>query len=118
MFFYQQISLSSFIFLASIDIIYLVSVSVNSIAVSISSFCHTYILYLSNICHLNDSILRTFGALGMVMNREVAKNDMRLRASKLVGMSKTVSLAVSNKRRRLICSTIVWPSHKSIICGK
>lgn len=54
------------------------------------------------MCHLNDSMLRTFGALGISMNREVAKNEMRLRASKFAGMSIAESLTVSNKRKRLI----------------
>ena len=63
--------------------------------------------------HLSESILRTCGAVGMFMNREVEKNDMRLRASKLVGTSIALSLTVSSKRRRLICYETVW----SLTCG-
>lgn len=47
--------------------------------------------------YLNDNILRTLGATGMSMNREVAKKEMRCRASKLVGISIAFSLVVSNK---------------------
>lgn len=57
--------------------------------------------------HLNDSMLRTFGALGIFMNREVEKNDMRLLASKFAGISIAVSFTVSNKRKRLICAKTV-----------
>ena len=46
---------------------------------------------------LNDSIFCTSGALGISIKREVAKNEMRLRASKFAGMSIAVSLTVSNK---------------------
>lgn len=46
---------------------------------------------------LNDIIFRTFGALGISMKREVAKNDIRLRASKFAGMSVAVSSTVSSK---------------------
>lgn len=53
--------------------------------------------------YLNGIILCTFGASGISVNREVAKNDMRLRASKFAGMSIAVSLMVSNKWKRLIC---------------
>lgn len=56
-----------------------------------------------HIIDLNDSILRTLGASGISANREVAKNDMRLRASKFAGTSIAVSLIVSNKWKRLIC---------------
>lgn len=45
----------------------------------------------------NGIILCTFGASGISVNREVAKNDMRLRASKFAGTSIAVSLTVSNK---------------------
>lgn len=47
--------------------------------------------------HLNDNILRTFGALGMSIKREVAKNDIRLLASRFDGIYIAVSLTVSNK---------------------
>lgn len=53
--------------------------------------------------HLNDNILRTFGALGMFIKREVAKNEIRLRASKFEGIYIALSLTVSNKWKRLIC---------------
>lgn len=53
--------------------------------------------------HLNDSILRTFGALGIFINREVAKNDIRLLASRFDGIYIAVSSTVSNKRKRLTC---------------
>lgn len=53
--------------------------------------------------HLNDSMFRTSGALGISINREVEKNDRRLLASKFTGRSIAVSLTVSNKRKRLIC---------------
>lgn len=46
---------------------------------------------------LNDIIFRTLGALGISMKREVAKNDIRLRASKFAGMSVAVSSTVSSK---------------------
>lgn len=52
---------------------------------------------------LNDIIFRTLGALGISMKSEVAKNDIRLRASKFTGMSVAVSSTVSNKWKRLIC---------------
>lgn len=51
----------------------------------------------------NGIILCTFGASGISVNREVAKNDMRLRASKFEGTSIAVSFTVSNKWKRLIC---------------
>jgi hypothetical protein len=41
--------------------------------------------------------LYTFGASGIFVNKEVAKNDMRRRASKFTGMSIVVSLTVTNK---------------------
>lgn len=47
-------------------------------------------------------MLRTFGARGISINKEVAKNDIRLRASRFEGMSIAVSLTVSSKRKRLI----------------
>lgn len=53
---------------------------------------------------LNDSIFRTLGALGISINREVAKNDIRLLASKFAGMSIAASLTVSSKWKRLICN--------------
>ena len=46
---------------------------------------------------LNDSIFRTLGALGISIKREVAKKEIRLRASKFAGISIAVSLTVSNK---------------------
>lgn len=52
---------------------------------------------LGTLSYLNDIILCTFGASGISVNREVAKNDMRLRASKFAGMSIAVSLTVINK---------------------
>lgn len=52
--------------------------------------------------YLNGSIFCTLGASGISVNREVAKNDMRLRASKFAGMSIAVSLTVSSKWKRLI----------------
>lgn len=53
--------------------------------------------------YLNDNMLHTLGALGISMNKDVAKNEMRLPASKLVGMSIAFSLTVSNKYSRLTC---------------
>lgn len=53
--------------------------------------------------NLNDSISRTLGALGISVNSEVAKKEMRLLASRFAGMSIALSLTVSNKRKRLIC---------------
>lgn len=50
--------------------------------------------------YLNDNILRTLGALGISMKREVAKNDIRLRASMFAGTSNALSLMVSSKRKR------------------
>lgn len=50
---------------------------------------------------LNDNMFRTFGALGMFINREVAKKEIRLRASKLVGIPSALSSTVSSKRNRL-----------------
>lgn len=51
--------------------------------------------------YLNDNILRTVGAIGIFIKREVAKKEMRLRASKLVGISIALSLTESNKNKRL-----------------
>lgn len=53
--------------------------------------------------NLNDSMFRTLGALGMPINNDVAKNEIRLRASKFAGMSIALSLTESNRRKRLIC---------------
>jgi hypothetical protein len=51
----------------------------------------------NNKFDLNDSIFCTLGALGISIKREVAKNEVRLRASKFAGMSIAVSLTESNK---------------------
>lgn len=53
--------------------------------------------------NLNDIILRTFGASGISMKSEVAKKEMRRRASKFSGMSIALSLTVNNNRKRWIC---------------
>lgn len=47
--------------------------------------------------HLNDNIFRTFGAVGISIKREVAKNEIRLRASRLEGIYIALSLTESNK---------------------
>lgn len=51
---------------------------------------------------LKDNILRTFGALGISMKREVEKNEIRLRASRLEGTSRALSLTVRSNWKRLI----------------
>lgn len=55
------------------------------------------------ISDLNDSIFRTLGAAGIFIKREVAKKEMRLRASKFAGTSIALSFTVSSKRKRSIC---------------
>ena len=52
---------------------------------------------------LKDIIMRTLGASGISMKSEVAKKDMRRRASKFSGMSIALSLTVNNNRNRWIC---------------
>lgn len=52
--------------------------------------------------HENDNILRTLGAAGMSMNKELEKKEMRLLASKFEGTSIADSLTVSNKYNLLI----------------
>jgi len=47
--------------------------------------------------YLNESILRTLGALGISINKEFVKNAMRRRASKFTGTSIADSLTVSSK---------------------
>lgn len=51
---------------------------------------------------LKDNILRTFGARGISMKREVEKNEIRLRASRLEGTSRALSLTVRSNWKRLI----------------
>lgn len=50
-----------------------------------------------------ESILRTLGAVGMSINNEFEKKDMRLLASKLDGTSIADSFTVSNRWSLLIC---------------
>lgn len=47
-------------------------------------------------------MLRTLGAVGISINSEFEKNEIRLLASKLDGTSIADSLVVSNKYNRLI----------------
>jgi len=47
-------------------------------------------------------MLRTFGAIGMSINKEFEKKEIRLLASKLDGTSMADSFVVSNKWSRLI----------------
>ena len=47
--------------------------------------------------YLNESILRTLGALGISINKEFVKNAMRRHASKFTGTSIVDSLTVSSK---------------------
>lgn len=47
--------------------------------------------------HLNESILRTRGARGISINKELVKNEILLRASRFVGTSMADSFTV--KRR-------------------
>lgn len=51
----------------------------------------------------NDSILRTLGANGMSINKELEKKEMRLLASRFDGTSIADSFTVSNKYNLLIC---------------
>jgi len=44
-----------------------------------------------------ESIFRTFGAVGMSINNEFEKKEMRLLASKLDGTSMADSFTVSNR---------------------
>lgn len=53
-----------------------------------------------------ESILRTFGAVGMSMNNELEKKDIRLLASKLDGTSIADSFTVSSKYNLLICGKV------------
>lgn len=76
------------------------------LATSVLSYNISDLVYKKEIekkINLNDNMLRTFGALGISIKREVAKNEIRLRASKFEGMSSVVSLTVRSKRNRLIC---------------
>lgn len=63
--------------------------------------------------NLKDSMLRTFGARGISMNREVAKNDIRLLASRFEGISMAASLIVSSKRNLLIYAIKICISFSS-----
>lgn len=47
--------------------------------------------------YVNESIFRTLGALGISMNNELEKKEMRLLASKLDGTSIADSFTVSNR---------------------
>jgi hypothetical protein len=47
--------------------------------------------------YLNDNILRTLGAAGISINRDVAKNEMRRLASKFDGISATCSFVLSKR---------------------
>lgn len=67
--------------------------------------------------NLKDSILRIFGAMGISVKSEVAKNEIRLRASKLAGTSMALSFTVSNKWRRLTCHPEFESIHLFIISG-
>lgn len=49
------------------------------------------------VTNLKGIILRTFGALGMVINKEFAKKVMRRRASKFWGTFMADSLTVNSK---------------------
>lgn len=51
----------------------------------------------------NESMLRTFGADGMFINKELEKNDIRLLASRLDGTSIADSFTVRSKNNLLIC---------------
>lgn len=46
---------------------------------------------------LNESILRTLGARGISMNKELVKNAILLRASRFVGTSMADSFTVKSK---------------------
>lgn len=60
--------------------------------------CAIYPLKLNVIrAYENESIFRTLGALGMSMNNELEKKEMRLLASKLDGTSIADSFTVSNR---------------------
>jgi hypothetical protein len=50
-----------------------------------------------------ESILRTLGAVGMSINSEFEKKDIRLLASKLDGTSIADSFVVSKRKSLLIC---------------
>jgi hypothetical protein len=56
--------------------------------------------------NLNDSILRTLGARGMSMNRELVKKAILRRASRFVGTSIADSFTVKRRCRRLICKQV------------
>ena len=47
--------------------------------------------------YLNDSMLRTLGAAGISMKREVEKNEMRRRASEFDGTSATFSFVLRSR---------------------
>lgn len=49
------------------------------------------------ITYLKDSMLRTLGALGIVINKELAKKVMRRRASKFIGTLIADSFTVKSK---------------------
>lgn len=51
----------------------------------------------------NESIFRTFGAVGMSINNELEKKEIRLLASRLDGTSIADSFTVSNRWSLLIC---------------
>jgi len=50
----------------------------------------------------NDNMLRTFGALGIAINKELAKKVIRLLASRLDGTSIADSFTVNNRQSLLI----------------
>lgn len=52
---------------------------------------------------LKDSMLRTFGALGMIINKELAKKVMRRRASKFIGTLIADSFTVKSKWSLTTC---------------
>lgn len=51
-------------------------------------------------------MFRTFGAVGISMNNELEKKDIRLLASKLDGTSIADSFTVSSKYNLLICGKL------------